>query len=157
MNAVWLYLKSSVHHNFSGTVKWFNSGLSSMWAQGIRGWCAYTSKYWRRGRWPHSSSAWGQLPLPGPHQGFPQHLTATALVLPQGTPAPGESFILSKKHVLRGWLQAFLQKYWLFFFSALSHYNFHIQEDFGERRQYFSLPQAVSWGCLVFLKRDSQD
>lgn len=26
MNAVWSHLKSSVHHNFSGTVKQFNSG-----------------------------------------------------------------------------------------------------------------------------------
>lgn len=152
MNAVWSHLKSSTHHSFSGTVKQFNSDLSNTWARGI-GAC------W----WPTPRNAAeeagglttavpeGGWPPAGLCQGFPQHLTAAAAVLPQRHHAPGESFILSK-HVLRGWLLAFLQKYRLFFISSLNHYNFHTREDFGERRQCFSVAQAVSWGWQSWQK-----
>lgn len=58
-----------------------------------------------------------EWPPPGLCMGSPQHLAAAAAALCWGPSTLGLSFILSKKHVLKGWLLALLRKYWISFFS----------------------------------------
>ena len=90
----------------------------------------------------------GPRPLtPCPHQGFPQRPTAAATaVLPQGPPALGGELLWEQEAYFRRVASGFSSKMLAVLHLSLRHCNFYPQEDSGERRQCFSVPQAGSWG-----------